>query len=559
MREAAITSWTEQILRQGQRLSEDQLPRAAGMLGAYLLAFLVLPAGVTLTIGLLQLGTEFWQARAYARFAKRPGSRAYYETLLSSTTGFLVFCTLPVLMLQHEEPAVRLVSTAYIIGALLQVVTVRSAHLSTCLLNFVPPGAALVHIGLLGLFGPAPVTTKLFLGGVTLLLIAYFVGMLLLNHAAQKSLLQAHARAQSASAAKTRFLAAMSHEMLTPLNAILGLASLLRADLADPVQEAKARRVQEAGKSLLRMVEDVLDVAEDDPGRHASRPVTANLRREVEEAIAGFTRRNDLPEDSVALDLDPDLPKLGRIDARHMRRALAQLMAQAQAGGAARIRVGAARREGRLLLTVAPETAPGDPAPQTLHAADQTSLGADDQPFAVQLAARLAETMGGSLSLAPDATGRPQAVLSLPVADLPPLPVVDETAPPGPLRALVVDDIGTNRLIVAALLRRLGIGSAEAASGPEALALLAADRFDIVLLDMNMDGMDGAATFAAIRASGEPWARIPVVAVTANTLREQRDSYLELGLSGYVPKPVDRAHLWAEISAALHKPHPAET
>lgn len=548
MREAAITSWTEQILRQGQRLSEDQLPRAAGMLGAYLLAFLVLPAGVTLTIGLLQLGTELWQARAYARFAKRPGSGAYYETLLSSTLGFMVFCTLPVLMLQHEEPAVRLVSTAYIIGALLQVVTVRSAHLSTCLLNFVPPGAALVHIGLLGLYGPAPVTTKLFLGGVTLLLIAYFVGMLLLNHAAQKSLLQAHVRAQSASAAKTRFLAAMSHEMLTPLNAILGLASLLRAELADPAQESKARRVQEAGKSLLRMVEDVLDVAEDDPGRHASRPVTANLRREIEEAIAGFCRRNDLPEDAVALDLDPDLPKLGRIDARHMRRALAELLTQARADGAARIRVAAARRAGQLLLTVAPGEALEPPAPS-----------GEEQPFALMLAARLAETMGGSLSLAPDATGHPQATLSVPVADLPALPAVDETAPPGPLRALVVDDIGTNRLIVAALLRRLGIGSAEAASGPEALALLAADRFDIVLLDMNMDGMDGAATFAAIRASGAPWAQIPVVAVTANTLREQRDSYLELGLSGFVPKPVDRAHLWAEISAVLGLTSPTGT
>jgi len=104
----------------------------------------------------------------------------------------------------------------------------------------------------------------------------------------------------------------------------------------------------------------------------------------------------------------------------------------------------------------------------------------------------------------------------------------------------VVDDISTNRLVVGQLLRSLDVDYTEAEGGHAALGKLAEGGHDLVLLDMNMPGMNGEATFRAIRGSRAPWSTIPVVAITADSAGAQRDRYLALGLDGYVPKPIDR-------------------
>ena len=115
--------------------------------------------------------------------------------------------------------------------------------------------------------------------------------------------------------------------------------------------------------------------------------------------------------------------------------------------------------------------------------------------------------------------------------------------------ALVVDDIPTNRLVVAQLLRMLGIDTSEADGGPSAIAALTDHAFDVALLDMNMPGMDGETTFRAIRTAPHRFARVPVIAMTADARGEQRDRCRALGLDGFVPKPVDKRILWAEIAA----------
>jgi CheY-like chemotaxis protein len=120
----------------------------------------------------------------------------------------------------------------------------------------------------------------------------------------------------------------------------------------------------------------------------------------------------------------------------------------------------------------------------------------------------------------------------------------------------VVDDIATNRLVVAQMLRSLRIEAIEAEGGSDALEWLKAEAFDLVLLDMNMPDMDGEATFREIRSSDADWSDIPVVALTADTVTYQRDHYVGLGLDGYITKPIDKRLLWAEILTAVPPPPP---
>ena len=118
---------------------------------------------------------------------------------------------------------------------------------------------------------------------------------------------------------------------------------------------------------------------------------------------------------------------------------------------------------------------------------------------------------------------------------------------------LVVDDSQVNRRVACGLLTPLGAQCHEAEGGAQALAVLAAERIHLVLLDMQMPGMDGPATLRAIRASGQDWAQVPVVALTANAMQGERERYLAMGMQGYATKPVRLAALKQEIARSLRQ------
>ena len=124
----------------------------------------------------------------------------------------------------------------------------------------------------------------------------------------------------------------------------------------------------------------------------------------------------------------------------------------------------------------------------------------------------------------------------LPAFDTPP-PATDHSQLAG-LRVLVVDDIGTNRLVAKAHLQLLGITTEEAASGEDALEKIKENPPDLVLLDMNMPGMDGTATLKQIRTLPSRAARLPVVAMTADATEAHRRRYLAAGLDDYMAKPL---------------------
>jgi CheY-like chemotaxis protein len=272
-----------------------------------------------------------------------------------------------------------------------------------------------------------------------------------------------------------------------------------------------------------------------------------------------FGIANGAPD--VRLQIAAGVPELARFDAALLRRLLRHLARQI-GGGADRSLAGcigevalAQGRCDRLAITLrsAPPLRLGT-GPLGADPLDQAGTAPDPRAaqgaLAGQVVERLAAVLGASIRTAAEVGSTLSVVVELPIEPVPDPPVSGQRGSGDRLRALVIDDIGTNRFVVAQLLRLLDIEAQEAESGAAALECLRARAFDVVLLDMNMPTMDGEATFRAIRGSGESFARVPVIALTADALSEQRERYLALGLDGYVPKPVDKRVLWAEIAAS---------
>ena len=118
-------------------------------------------------------------------------------------------------------------------------------------------------------------------------------------------------------------------------------------------------------------------------------------------------------------------------------------------------------------------------------------------------------------------------------------------------RILLTDDNAINRQVIRLLLAPLGVSITEAENGRQALDKLAAERFDLVLLDVHMPVMDGRQTIEAIRRSAEAWRTIPVIALTADAMSGDREKYLALGMDDYLSKPVDQRELHAKLMAML--------
>ena len=116
------------------------------------------------------------------------------------------------------------------------------------------------------------------------------------------------------------------------------------------------------------------------------------------------------------------------------------------------------------------------------------------------------------------------------------------------LRLLLVDDHPINRQVAKLFLRPFNMRIVEAANGAEALEALEREEFDVVLLDMHMPVMDGPTAIQHIRSSGEPWADIPVIALTADAMSGDRERYLAMGMTGYLSKPLAERDLLSEIA-----------
>ena len=404
-------------------------------------------------------------------------------------------------------------------------------------------------------------------------------------------------RAEDASRSKSDFLATMSHEIRTPLNGILGMSQLLEAsDLTDEVRE-HVGVIRDSGNTLLTLVSDVLDLSKIEAGKLAIDPEPGDLRDMVCQVHKLFS--GNAQQKGVALELAvaPNLPQKMRFDIVRVRQCVSNLISNA-------IKF---TEEGTVTLAV---TFLGDNDKGTVQidVAD-TGIGITEEAMSrlfssyeqaeegtakrfggtglgLAITRKLCQLMDGDVVVTStpgrgsvftmtfdaevlEATKRESStriILSDQGADssskearrpIITKQTVDQetttTRLEGRPTILLVDDNDINRRIARHFLEPLNVEVVEAENGKEALHLIQTQELDLVLLDIRMPVMDGPATMAELTKSEEPWADIPVIALTADAMNGDREKYLAMGMKGYISKPIDPNVLERKVVEVLGK------
>jgi CheY-like chemotaxis protein len=376
----------------------------------------------------------------------------------------------------------------------------------------------------------------------------------------------ARRRAEQADAAKSRFLALMSHEMRTPLNSVTGYAEVLaRRPGMDLDAVSHLGHIQRSGDALLMLVEDVLEISRGDdllnliPLSLAQVIDAAAAPSRIEAADKGLTLTVEVRPDALA-------PVIG--DPRRLRQALHHLIGNAvkftDHGG---VTVLADRIDGDILIAVT-DTGPGfdpaaaprlfDPFVQGDDSISRAHIGAG---IGLTLVKRQADLMGGDVVIDSRPGEGATFTLRLPLPLAAPeamanhtdvRPDRDEGAPP---RILVVDDHPANREVARLMLAAVGCEVAEACDGDEAIDMVATQPFDLILMDVRMPRVDGLAATRAIRASGS---RVPILAVTADAMPEDAARCLAAGMDAHLAKPISHHALYTAMERLLCAPETSE-
>jgi signal transduction histidine kinase/ActR/RegA family two-component response regulator len=369
------------------------------------------------------------------------------------------------------------------------------------------------------------------------------------------------AAAERASRAKSEFLARMSHEIRTPMNAMLGFAELLAGAPLPEEQRRHAGIILEAGRQLLAILNDVLDLSRLEAGRMEVEAAPFRLDRLLE-ATRPVTEVL-LAEKAVAyeLEVDPSVPAAVRGDAVRLKQVLNNLLCNAAKftdRGRVRLEVSAARREGaRVPVRFAVADTgigirPGQrcqlfqpfgrPHDRTARRYEGTGLG-------LAISRQLVELMGGRIGFE-STPGRGSTFwfeLPLEAAEVPARPK-EPPAAARPLRVLVVDDTRTNRELLRALLGRAGHSARVACDGAQAVAAMREEVPDLVLMDVSMPGVDGFEATRRIRALGGAAARVPIVAMTAYAFTTDIEACRAAGMDHHLAKPIRAAELDAVLA-----------
>jgi signal transduction histidine kinase/CheY-like chemotaxis protein/ligand-binding sensor domain-containing protein len=381
-------------------------------------------------------------------------------------------------------------------------------------------------------------------------------------------------RADEASEAKGRFLANMSHELRTPLNGVIGLSRLLEAMTVPPEAQEMVRMIRSSGDALLRVVNDVLDFSKVEAGKLELEVAPFPLHQSLEESVGLFQLVAADKGLRLACVLAPGLPAYVAGDDTRLRQVVLNLISNALKFTSAGEVVLSASAEplddSSYAITIeVRDSGIGirpDQLPRLFSSFDQTDASINRRfggtGLGLAISKRLVELMGGEIVVESQpgegATfgftirmGRvddPAAARARPAA-----PALDAE---NFLKVLVAEDNVVNQKVVLMLLKKLGVNADLAVDGRQAIAAVVENRYDLVLMDVQMPDVDGLSATREIR-SRVPQNRQPVIfGLSAHATTEFRETCLAAGMDGYLTKPLEQEKLRDLIATLSAKASP---
>ncbi|MCP4688798.1 MAG: PAS domain S-box protein [Desulfobacterales bacterium] len=387
----------------------------------------------------------------------------------------------------------------------------------------------------------------------------------------EEKLKKAKEEADAASRAKSEFLANMSHELRTPLNAVTGFCELLSSLVSDSKQKTYLEGIKTGGKSLLTLINDILDLSKIEAGKMDIKSEPVNVKEIFKEMEQIFRMRVNQKNLDFEIDIDPDLPSTLLLDETRVRQIMLNLVGNAvkftEKGG---IRLSVRKKKTRssshidLLLSVE-DTGIGIP-PEDQEKIFESFKQQDGQStrkfggtgLGLTISKRLVEMMNGRISLksvvgdgsAFDITLREVGVSSF---EIPPVDQdsfdIENISFEG-AKTLIVDDIRSNRNLIREMLLSVKMEIATGENGHEAILLAEEYQPDVIIMDIRMPVMDGLEATKILKKNPKT-KDIPVIAVTASVQAGARERMLETGLDGYLTKPVTIHELIDELKRYL--------
>ena len=364
-------------------------------------------------------------------------------------------------------------------------------------------------------------------------------------------------RANAASEAKSSFLGVISHELRTPMNGVLGAAQLLGATRLEPTQREYLSIIRNSGDNLLSLLNDILDMTKIEAGKMTFEAVDVSVEDLHKRVTGPFQAQAEAKGLKFQVCFEGETPAIVRGDPLRVCQVIHNLLSNAVKF----------TDSGEVTYTVRSERLADDRVRFDFAVRDSgAGISPDDlerlfQPFTqvdasstrrfggtglgLTISRRMANIMGGDITVE-STLGQGSTFTFTVEADVVEWkleeaaePIVAEVADGRSLNVLVVEDHPVNRMILEAWMGSAGHTSSTAENGQIAVEMGVAERFDLIIMDVNMPVMDGLTATREIRAGGGLNAETPIVVLSASARTEDHEAGLEAGADAYLNKPID--------------------